>query len=80
MEKVKFEVYTRKPEFLQKAKSFETMYLVPEHAPDNFVRSQWNFIGFSVAPKSATLKEVKKGQIYRDCPSTVDPHALWPNL
>ena len=80
MEKVVFEVYTRKPQFLAKDKSFEAIYLVPERAPEGFARSQWNFRGFARAPRSATVAEVRKGQIYRDCPANFDAHALWPNL
>jgi hypothetical protein len=80
MQVLTFEYYTRKPEFLTKDKSFEAIYLLPERAPEGFMRSQWNFKGFARAPRSATIAEVRKGQLYRDCPANIDAHALWPNL
>jgi hypothetical protein len=80
MESLTFEYYTRKPEFLSKGKSFKAIYLVPEQAPKGFERSQWNFRGFSRAPRSVTVAELRKGQIYRDCPANIDAHALWPNV
>jgi hypothetical protein len=65
VEKLIFEVYTRKLEFLPTGTPFEEAYLLPNHAPHGFSRYEWDYRGFVEVSKSATLSEVKKVPLQR---------------
>jgi hypothetical protein len=75
-----FGYYTRKPQFLSSGTSFEAAYLPVGQFPDNLNSNEWVFRGMAAAPKSASVAELKRAQIFRGCPANVDPRLFWPQL
>jgi hypothetical protein len=74
-----FEYYTRKPQFSSSGKSFEAAYLPLGPFPESLIRNERVFRGMAAAPKSATMAELRKAQIFRSCPANIDPKLFWPN-